>query len=598
MVAPTSVADLLELVRQSLPLDPIKVDSYVARLRRTAALPGKPGDLAALLVRDGFLTPFQADHLMRGRRPKFLIGKYLILDRIGAGGMGAVYLCEHLQMDRPVALKVLPADQAEDPAFLGAALPSASASVVGALNHPNIVQAFDVDVEGRTWFLVMEYVDGVNLQDLTAKLGRLDPTRAAHYVRQAARWAATRTPPERADSPRHQAGQPVAQPGRRPQGPRPGPGALLPCGRRQHYQGTRRPGHPRHGRLPRPGTGDQQPCRGHPRRHLQPGGHLLFPADRPAALRRRHPEPETPLAPDEGADAGAEAAPGSAGGDGGRRGTDAGEGRGRPLPDAVGGGGRPRPLDAHGPAAAACVRDAAATPSRPRRQALAQDGGARRFHGRAAGRPADGRGAVMSAAPARRPPVAPYPRRSFRKLELPPDPGPAPLPPVAPRRDRSSRPHAPLPPPTADTDDWSLLFDDTGNLGAPPLHGSGRSRRGGERSDFQLRRYKWHIVGAGAALLLLGGGVWLVLAFSADVRKQAAPPPAAGPGAPEAPCGPNHLRAAAKGADVIELTWDDPHADRPTTSESSARPTAGSARKTRRWRPLSPATSPGTPTPA
>ena len=184
MVAPTSVADLLELVRQSLPLNPTKLDGYVGQLRRAAALPGKPGDLAALLVRDGFLTPFQADHLMRGRRPKFIIGKYLILDRIGAGGMGAVYLCEHLQMERQAALKVLPADQADDPASL--ARFQREAQAVAALNHPNIVRAFDVDMEGRTWFLVMEYVDGINLQDLTTKLGRLDPVRAAHYVRQAA----------------------------------------------------------------------------------------------------------------------------------------------------------------------------------------------------------------------------------------------------------------------------------------------------------------------------------------------------------------------------------------------------------------------------
>ena len=184
MAAPTSAADLLDLVQQSLPLDPTRLAAYVAGLRGTAALPGRSGDLAALLVRDGFLTPFQAEHLMRGRRPKFLIGKYLILDRIGAGGMGAVYFCEHLQLGRQVALKVLPADQAQDPAAL--ARFHREARAVAALDHPNIVRAYDVDMEGRTYFLVMEYVDGVDLQDLVAHRGRLDPARAAHYVRQAA----------------------------------------------------------------------------------------------------------------------------------------------------------------------------------------------------------------------------------------------------------------------------------------------------------------------------------------------------------------------------------------------------------------------------
>ncbi len=184
MAAPTSADDLLDLVEQSLPLDPTRLAAYLAGLRATAALPGRSGDLAALLVRDGFLTPFQAEHLLRGRRPKFLIGKYLILDRIGAGGMGAVYFCEHLQLGRPVALKVLPADQADDPAAL--ARFHREAQAVAALDHPNIVRAFDVDREGRTYFLVMEYVDGVDLQELIGRRGRLDPARAAHYVRQTA----------------------------------------------------------------------------------------------------------------------------------------------------------------------------------------------------------------------------------------------------------------------------------------------------------------------------------------------------------------------------------------------------------------------------
>ncbi len=184
MAAPASADDLLHLVQESLPLDPTRLAAYVAGLRQAAALPRGSGDLAALLVRDGFLTPFQADHLMCGRRPRFLIGKYLILDRIGAGGMGAVYFCEHLQLGRQVALKVLPADQAQDSAALVRFQREARA--VAALDHPNIVRAYDVDMEGRTYFLVMEYVDGVDLQELVARRGRLDPARAADYVRQAA----------------------------------------------------------------------------------------------------------------------------------------------------------------------------------------------------------------------------------------------------------------------------------------------------------------------------------------------------------------------------------------------------------------------------
>src|SRR5262249_7607071 len=54
------------------------------------------------------------------------------------------------------------------------------------LDHPNIVRAFDIDQDGKTHFLVMEYVDGESLQNIVAKHGKLDPGRAANYVRQAA----------------------------------------------------------------------------------------------------------------------------------------------------------------------------------------------------------------------------------------------------------------------------------------------------------------------------------------------------------------------------------------------------------------------------
>ncbi|HEY7313737.1 MAG TPA: protein kinase [Gemmataceae bacterium] len=184
MPAPATVADFLGLVSKSGLLEARTLDEYLSQLRQERTLPELPGALAARLVRDGLLTNFQAEQLLVGRCKGFVLGNYRLLDRLGAGGMGTVYLAEHLRMQRPVALKVLPKERADDPACRGRFLREAQAAA--ALDHPNIVRAYDIEAEGPICFLVMEYIEGVNLQELVNRRGRLDPARAAHYIRQAA----------------------------------------------------------------------------------------------------------------------------------------------------------------------------------------------------------------------------------------------------------------------------------------------------------------------------------------------------------------------------------------------------------------------------
>jgi serine/threonine protein kinase len=137
-----------------------------------------------LLIHEGLLTAFQALQLLKGRWRGFTLGKYKILDWIGSGGMGQVYLAEHRILHRLVALKVLPLELANDPWFLDNFYKEARA--VAALDHPNIVRAHDIDQAGKLHFLVMEYVDGANFQHLIKTNGPLDFTRAAHYIAQAA----------------------------------------------------------------------------------------------------------------------------------------------------------------------------------------------------------------------------------------------------------------------------------------------------------------------------------------------------------------------------------------------------------------------------
>jgi serine/threonine protein kinase len=185
MPAPTTVSDLLELVRKSGLLDAQRLDGYLKQQRDAGTLPGEPGPLASALVRDGLLTHFQAQQLMLGKwRPFTISGKYRLLEHLGTGGMGMVYLCEHTLMHRRVAIKVLPAAKAQDPSSLERFHREARA--VAALDHPNIVRAHDIDHDGKLHFLVMEYVDGSSLHDLVKRHGPMDVTRAAHYIRQAA----------------------------------------------------------------------------------------------------------------------------------------------------------------------------------------------------------------------------------------------------------------------------------------------------------------------------------------------------------------------------------------------------------------------------
>ncbi len=185
MPAPANVAEFLEVVRKSglVPDDQLRTE--LARLRAAPAPPQSIDQLAAALIRDGLLTRFQTKQIKIGRYKRFEIaGKYRLLELLGVGGMGAVYLCEHVFMKRLVAIKVLPTDKLQDPSALLRFYREARA--VAALDHPNIVRAYDIDKYEQLHFLVMEYVDGASLQEVVARHGPLDPVRAAHYTAQAA----------------------------------------------------------------------------------------------------------------------------------------------------------------------------------------------------------------------------------------------------------------------------------------------------------------------------------------------------------------------------------------------------------------------------
>ncbi len=185
MHAPTTVEEFLELGQKSGLLEKTRLDLYVQKKRDTDTLPTVPKRLAEIMIRDGLLTPFQADQLLHGRWKNFTIdGKYLVLGHLGTGGMGTVVLCEHTIMRRRVAVKVLSNSRLKDPAGLERFHREARAAA--ALDHPNIVHAHDVGFDGKIHFLVMEYIDGRSLQKVVKKEGPLPIERAVRYITGAA----------------------------------------------------------------------------------------------------------------------------------------------------------------------------------------------------------------------------------------------------------------------------------------------------------------------------------------------------------------------------------------------------------------------------
>lgn len=111
-------------------------------------------------------------------------GKYRLLAELGEGGMGRVFLAEHVKMRRQVAIKVLSPQQAGDVGALERF--EREARAVAALRHPNIVQAYDIDQEGNYHYIVMEYVAGSDLSDYVRRTGPVSWFHAADVISQAA----------------------------------------------------------------------------------------------------------------------------------------------------------------------------------------------------------------------------------------------------------------------------------------------------------------------------------------------------------------------------------------------------------------------------
>ncbi len=112
------------------------------------------------------------------------LGEYKLLEKLGEGGMGAVYKARHTKLNRDVALKILPKDREDDAGAI--ARFEREMQACGALEHPNIVVTHDArEIDGRR-FLVMELLDGLDLEQVIRRCPPLDVADACELIRQAA----------------------------------------------------------------------------------------------------------------------------------------------------------------------------------------------------------------------------------------------------------------------------------------------------------------------------------------------------------------------------------------------------------------------------
>ncbi len=143
-----------------------------------------PQQLAEELVRRGWLTAFQKELILAGKAEELVLGPYVLTDKIGEGGMGAVFKARHRILKAVRAIKVIRPDRLSGSKAVERFY--REAEVVAKLHHPNIILAHDAGQYGKVHCFVMEFAHGVDLGQLLLRCGPLPVADACEYIRQAA----------------------------------------------------------------------------------------------------------------------------------------------------------------------------------------------------------------------------------------------------------------------------------------------------------------------------------------------------------------------------------------------------------------------------
>lgn len=140
--------------------------------------------LARQAIQANRITLWQAQQLLAGRFNGFRVGRYLLMDLLGQGGMGRVYLAKDTSLGRTVALKILSADRMKNPRAI--ARFHREAKIGAQLQHENLVRIYDFGESNGRHFLVMEFIEGRTIGSLIVQQGPIPAAIAAGLGRQIA----------------------------------------------------------------------------------------------------------------------------------------------------------------------------------------------------------------------------------------------------------------------------------------------------------------------------------------------------------------------------------------------------------------------------
>jgi len=182
---PCTTAEMVESLRRHRLLEPRPLEELTRQLQGRNV---EPRVLARNLLERGLLTPYQANQLLQDKGAELLLGSYVLLERLGEGGMGAVFKARNWKLGQVVALKLMHRERVRN----AEAVRRFQREIYAAaqLNHPNIVRAIDADEVHGTHILVMEYVAGTDLAQLALQKGPLPVDQALSCIVQAAQGLA------------------------------------------------------------------------------------------------------------------------------------------------------------------------------------------------------------------------------------------------------------------------------------------------------------------------------------------------------------------------------------------------------------------------
>ncbi len=176
-----TVSDFVDSLRHVRLLEPEQQNVLASDLLPRFA---EPKALAGELIRRGWLTPYQANLLLQGRGGELTLGSYVLLERIGEGGMGQVFKAKNWKLGRIVAVKLIRKERLANEEAVRRFHREIRAAA--QLSHPNIVLAYDADEVNGTHFFAMEFVEGSDLAKLIKQHGPMPVAQACDCVRQAA----------------------------------------------------------------------------------------------------------------------------------------------------------------------------------------------------------------------------------------------------------------------------------------------------------------------------------------------------------------------------------------------------------------------------